>query len=77
VYIEYREQSMNISNQFYHDSIKYVYQDPDSRMVNPGPPAVKPFKIKAAEKTKKARNDIKKKQTQDDGKTPLSKLLGF
>jgi len=67
-----------ISNQpFSHDAIKYVYQDPDVRMVNQGPPPAKPFKIKTPEKSKKSRNDGKKKKKEEDGKTPLSRLLGF
>ena len=65
-----------ISNQmFSHDSVKYVFQDPDVRMISQAPPPPKPFNIKSMDKSKKTKNDKKKKQ--DQGKSPLSKLLGF
>ncbi len=71
-----------ISNQvFSHDSVKYVFQDPDVRIVNQGPPPSKPFEIKAAEKSKKTKNEKKKKEGKGEKggekRTPLSKLLGF
>ena len=59
-----------ISNQvFSHDSVKYVYQDPDVRMINQGLPPSKPFDPKAVKKTKK---DLKKNKEQGEYKHPLS-----
>lgn len=52
-----------ISNQgFSHDAVKYVYQDPDVRRVNQGPPPSKPFNIKVTEKSKKTKKEADKKK---------------
>lgn len=51
-----------------HDAVKYVYQEPDIRMVNPSRLNVKPFKVKSPEKTK----DANKKKQKDEKKKPLS-----
>jgi hypothetical protein len=66
-----------IDPKYSHDAAKFVYQTPDVRQVNQGVPPEKPFKITASRKTKKSRNDIKKKKLPGDDKTSLSKLLGF
>ncbi len=58
---------------FSHDVEKFVFQTPDTRMVNPSMLTVKPFKVKATEKSKKTKEENKKKD--EDKKKNL--LSGF
>lgn len=65
-----------ISNQvFSHDYVKYVYQDPDGRIVNQGhPPPAKPFDLKGPEKSKKTKKDTdKEKQKKQEKDSSNSK----
>jgi hypothetical protein len=48
--------------QFDHDYVKFVYQQPDVRMVQPQAPPAKPFVIKPAEKSGKSKKENKKKE---------------
>lgn len=57
-----------ISNEmFSHDAVKYVYQDPNVRVVNYGihPHPVKPFEVKAPEKSKKTKKNFDKRKGQE------------
>jgi len=58
----------NPNQVFSHDAVKYVYQEPDVRMVNPPRLNVKPFKIEPPEKTK----DVNKKKEKEKKKKPFS-----
>lgn len=52
-----------ISNQsFSHDYIKFVYQNPDVRVIHYGLYPAKPFKVDAPEGSEKTKKDLKKKQ---------------
>jgi hypothetical protein len=56
-----------ISNQvFSHDYEKYVYQDPDVRIIHQIAPA-KPFELNPPEKPKKNKKDFEKNKQQDSG----------
>lgn len=49
-----------ISNQqFSHDYTKFVYQDPDVKIIHKEPPR-KPFEVKPTEKSKKSKKDNQK-----------------
>lgn len=63
----------NPNNQFSHDSIKYVYQEPDMRMVNQTAFNVKPFKV--PEKKNKKESDKKKKGDKENPSSGLFDLF--
>lgn len=56
---------------FSHDAIKYTYQKPDTRMMNPPAVNIKPFSLKAPEKSKKTKSEIDKKKKDNEKKPPL------
>ena len=62
----------NPNQVFSHDAEKYIYQEPDMRMVNPALFTAKPFKVKPPEKSKKAKKDVNKNKSQGENKEPLS-----
>lgn len=53
---------------FSFDYVKYVYQEPNVRVINHGPPPTKPFELKSPDKSKKSKKDMKKESS--DGKKP-------
>ena len=60
-----------ISNQlFSHDAVKYVFQDPDVRIVNHGPLPIKPFVLEPTEKSKKTKKDVNKEKQQGQEQKP-------
>lgn len=67
----------NPNQVFSHDAVKYVYQEPDMRMVNPPLFTVKPFNVKTPEKSKKTKKDVNKKKQEDEKENPGSGLFGL
>ncbi len=51
------------NQQFSHDAIKFVYQQPDAIIV-PGPPPTKEFIVKSSEKSQKSKKDHEKNRDQ-------------
>lgn len=47
---------------FARDADKFVFQEPDTRQVNPALLNVKPFKVKRSEKPQKTKDKDKKKE---------------
>ena len=55
---------------FSWDYVKYVYQDPNVRIIDHGPPPAKPFELKAPEKSKKSKKESKQKKKEDEKGKP-------
>ena len=54
---------------FARDADKFVYQEPDTRMVNPSLLNVKPFKVKTSEEAPKTKEKNKKKEEEKKKKS--------
>lgn len=62
-----------ISNQvFSHDYMKYVYQDPDVRIIHSTAPPAKPFELNPPEKSKKSKKDLDKNKQRESGEKKKS-----
>lgn len=55
-----------IANQaFSHDSVKFVYQNADERVINQGIPPTKPFKLDPPEKSKRSKGEMGKNKQKE------------
>lgn len=54
----------NQNQEFAHDSVKYVYQDPNANIIHKGLPGNKPFRLEKTEKSSKPKKDLKKNKHQ-------------
>jgi hypothetical protein len=53
-------------SKFFHDYEQYVYQIPNVRIIDHGPPPQKPFEIKTPDKSKKTKKDTDKQKEKDE-----------
>jgi len=56
---------MDPLSKFSHDAAQYIFQTPNVRIIEHGPPPKKPFEVKSPDKSKKTKKDVDKRKEKE------------